>query len=85
MKINSSSEYGNFLIKILIMAPQPKVDLHEHDFHELVVIFGGEGTHYTRNQQYRIRQGDIFLIPPGIEHGYNNTKDLQLINIQFNG
>ncbi len=65
------------------MDTQRKLELHDHDFHELVVIFGGEGIHYTHSEKYQISQGDIFLIKPGTKHGYDNTSDLKLINILY--
>jgi AraC-like DNA-binding protein/quercetin dioxygenase-like cupin family protein len=81
---NYSKLGGNGLpIRVLWMDSQTRLELHEHDFHELVVIFGGEGIHYTRSEKYRIGQGDVFLIKPGTQHGYDNTNDLKLINIIY--
>ena len=70
-------------IRVMLMDTQSKMKLHDHEFHELVVIFGGEGIHYTHNEKYRIGQGDVFLIKPGARHGYDNTNDLKLINILY--
>ncbi len=70
-------------IKILHMDEQKAVSLHEHDFYELVVISGGEGTHYTADEKYHISEGDIFLIKPGTKHAYSNTRNLKLINVLY--
>ncbi|MDD5728538.1 MAG: helix-turn-helix domain-containing protein [Victivallales bacterium] len=83
MKIPNPLKNDNLAIHVVSMTPQLKIQLHGHDFYELVVIFGGEGIHYTHNDKYHINQGDVFLIRPGIEHGYDNTKDLQLVNIIY--
>lgn len=65
------------------MDQKDKLKLHEHDFHELVIVFGGEGTHYTLNEKYHISQGDIFLIKPGTKHAYDNVKYLKIINLLY--
>ncbi|MFA7184346.1 MAG: helix-turn-helix domain-containing protein [Victivallales bacterium] len=82
MKLNSYFE-DELPIKILRMTPQNKLGLHEHDFHELVIVFEGSGTHYTVDEKYHISQGDIFLIKPGTHHGYDNTENLGLINLLY--
>lgn len=83
MKKYSHFEENSFPIKIILMDTQSRLELHGHDFHELVVVFGGEGTHYTRREKYQISQGDVFFIKPGVEHGYDNTADLKLVNIIY--
>lgn len=83
MKTSLFFEKNSFPVKILPMAPQRQLGLHAHEFHELVIITGGEGTHYTRSEKYRISRGDVFLIKPGTEHGYDNTRDLDLVNIIY--
>jgi AraC family transcriptional regulator, L-rhamnose operon transcriptional activator RhaR len=70
-------------IKIRWINKQDTLGLHEHNFHELVIVFDGEGTHYTSNEKYHIRQGDVFLIKPGTKHAYGNTKNLKLINLLY--
>lgn len=70
-------------IKILLMDKQETISLHEHDFHELVIIFDGEGTHYTADDKYHISRGDVFLIKPGTGHAYDNTRNLKLINVLY--
>lgn len=70
-------------LRILHMDRQDVIDLHAHEFHELVVIFDGEGTHYTSDEKYHISQGDIFLIKPGNSHAYDNTRNLKLVNILY--
>ncbi len=70
-------------IKVLWMDRQDTIELHEHDFNELVIVFEGDGTHYTIKEKYHIRQGDIFLIRPGTRHAYDNTKNLKIINLLY--
>ena len=59
------------------------VHLHQHQFHELVVILKGEGVHATDTETYPIGIGDVFLVRPGTAHGYKNTSNLDLVNILY--
>lgn len=43
---------------------------HFHYFHELNAVVAGTGTHYVGDKQYRIKPGDIFIIPPFVKHNY---------------
>ena len=41
---------------------------HSHTSYELYFLTEGERYLYAKNRFYRMRQGDIFLMPPGIMH-----------------
>jgi AraC family L-rhamnose operon transcriptional activator RhaR/AraC family L-rhamnose operon regulatory protein RhaS len=62
---------------------QNEIRPHQHEFHELVVILHGQGQHITGTREYRIGAGDVFLIKPGLAHGYRATADLELVNILY--
>jgi len=59
------------------------IELHKHDFHELVVILGGRGTHLMDGHRYPINAGDVFLIRGDMAHGYADTQAMSLVNILF--
>lgn len=44
--------------------------IHTHDFHELNIVISGNGKHFMHESTYYISCGDIFIMPPGINHGY---------------
>jgi len=56
---------------------------HEHEFVELVVITGGMGVHVTEAEAFPILAGDVFVIPLGQAHSYQETESLALYNILF--
>lgn len=56
---------------------------HYHDYYELVIILNGQGKHYTENKHYMIGLGDVFVIHPGMVHGYSDPVNLNLVNIIF--
>ncbi|HEY0827629.1 MAG TPA: AraC family transcriptional regulator [Bacilli bacterium] len=43
---------------------------HDHEFIELVYIYGGSGLHLYEGQTYPVREGDVFIIQPYMEHSY---------------
>lgn len=70
-------------VQVHRMTRQTDTAPHGHPFHELVVIVNGRGRHVTDTEDYPISKGDVFLVRPGTPHAYQNTKDLELINILY--
>ena len=62
---------------------QPNDVLHVHDFHELVLVRRGSGTHLTETGESPIRRGNVFLICPGVMHTYCNVSGLEIANLLF--
>jgi AraC family L-rhamnose operon transcriptional activator RhaR/AraC family L-rhamnose operon regulatory protein RhaS len=58
-------------------------DIHDHDFAELVVIHKGRGIHSIENQDYPISAGDVYVIKPGIKHGFHGCRNLILSNLSY--
>ncbi|MFC1671724.1 helix-turn-helix domain-containing protein [Planctomycetota bacterium] len=56
---------------------------HRHEFHELVVLLGGGGTHVTNHGEYRIEAGDVFMIRGEMVHTYADVHEMSLVNILF--
>jgi AraC family L-rhamnose operon transcriptional activator RhaR/AraC family L-rhamnose operon regulatory protein RhaS len=61
-----------------------EMEVHTHDFHELVIILRGYGRHVTVGRGYDVEAGDVFLICGDMAHGYTQTKHMSLANILFN-
>lgn len=66
------------------MVPQGEIDLHRHDYLELVIVTHGDATHRLEKGSYRITRGDVFLVPVDVLHGYGNCNALHLMNVVFN-
>jgi AraC-like DNA-binding protein len=71
----------------LIVQPVPRqrpLGLHLHGSNaELVLVMRGSGEHLLHSQSFMISQGDIFMIPAGVLHGYAKCQDLALYNVLF--
>lgn len=50
--------------------PHKLIPVHSHNFHELNIVINGTGRHLFNGKEYDISSGDMFIIPPNIEHGY---------------
>ena len=57
--------------------------VHEHDFHELVLVLSGSGFHMTEDGEYPLSRGDLYLVRPGCLHGYRDLDGLEIVNILF--
>ncbi len=62
---------------------QNDLSFHSHDFHELVYVAGGRGVHLLGENRFLLGESNVFLIPPGVEHGYEKTESLELYNVLF--
>ena len=83
----SAAEYldsGGLPLRLIRREPESEFPLHRHEFSELVVIFGGTGTHLAFGERHPLRPGDVFLIgDPGPPHGFCDTHRLALYNLLF--
>ncbi len=69
---------------VLHRDPQVNYPLHEHEFVELVVVIEGTGIHFTENLSYKLEKGDVYIVNPGVRHGYKDVDNLHLINVLYN-
>jgi len=60
---------------------QKSIDLHSHEFTELVIIQSGSSIHYSGKDEYEIMAGDCFVVEGA--HGYKESQDLNLVNVLF--
>src|SRR5690242_14289399 len=56
---------------------------HTHSFVEIAVMVGGEGTHRSLAGTQRLRRGDAIVLRPGVWHGYQECRHLDLYNCCF--
>lgn len=59
--------------------------MHTHNFYELNIVISGDGTHCINDSLCRITTGDVFIMPPGISHGYTfDSKKYSIFHLLFN-
>lgn len=57
--------------------------VHTHSFMEIAFAVGGAGTHSSLAGRHELRAGDVFLLRPGVWHGYQNCQQLKVYNCCF--
>ncbi|GLW11932.1 hypothetical protein Misp01_70600 [Microtetraspora sp. NBRC 13810] len=57
--------------------------VHTHSFVEIAVAVGGEGVHHSLGGRRRLRAGDVILLRPGVWHGYEECRRLDVYNCCF--
>ena len=82
-KIGTYLRDKGFPLALVHVMEQRNLAPHSHDYCELVYVFGGKGIHLLGENRFLIRESNIFLIPPDVEHGYERTESLELYNILF--
>jgi AraC family transcriptional regulator, L-rhamnose operon transcriptional activator RhaR len=57
--------------------------LHTHSFVEIAFTIGGTGIHHCLAGRRALQVGDVLLLRPGVWHGYEDCRDLELYNCCF--
>ena len=57
--------------------------VHTHAFMEIAVMIGGVGEHVSLAGRKQLKIGDVILLRPGVWHGYENCRHLDLYNCCF--
>lgn len=58
-----------------------EIDMHSHSFWELNIITEGSGRHYINDSYFDAEEGMLFVIPPGVFHGYMADEYLSIYHI----
>ena len=76
-------DYLNDWLAVRRRKEQQDMRLHDHPLTELVMVTAGRSKHLLDEDAFPIQAGDVFVIPPGLRHGYAETDGLRLVNILF--
>lgn len=58
--------------------------IHTHNFYELNIVMSGNGQHVVNLSTFRVTSGDVFIMPPGISHGYTfDSKTYSIFHLLF--
>ena len=57
------------------------VGMHIHEYYEISFITKGTGMHYINGERIPVKEGDVFIIFPGIPHGYVGGEGFDAYNI----
>ncbi len=60
-----------------------RVPPHDHDYYEMVYAVSGFALHSCAHRTTLLTPGDLFIIPPGVEHSYLNPYQNSVLNFVF--
>ena len=56
---------------------------HDHNYSEIAVIIHGPARHILDEENIRVSAGDVLIIHPGAVHAYDETAEMEIINLIF--
>jgi AraC family L-rhamnose operon transcriptional activator RhaR/AraC family L-rhamnose operon regulatory protein RhaS len=56
---------------------------HDHEYSEIAIVMQGVAKHLVNDISGTIEAGDVLVIHPGISHAYDQTRNMELINILY--
>lgn len=71
------------VLKNIPVGNNDQLCFHDHDTTEVAIITAGEGLHILNGKSATVRKGDILFIQPGVQHAYDHTETLALLNIIY--
>jgi len=75
---------SDFPLGVKKITRQGEYHYHVHEgYCELVLISRGHTSHIIDGVEYKVRQGDVFLIQEGVSHAYADIQDIQINNVLF--
>ena len=55
--------------------------LHSQEFYEINIVLSGKANHYIGKRRITVSEGDTFIIPPNVMHGYDGGKGFDVYHI----
>jgi mannose-6-phosphate isomerase-like protein (cupin superfamily) len=78
------SEYGVGVCLLFVdAAPGRGPSLHKHPYEEIVIVTEGEATFFGASGERVVRGGEIVIVPAEEPHGFRNTGDGPLKQIDI--
>lgn len=73
----------NIIIAKLALHNGSEMEMHEHEFYEMLYIRKGEGIHTIDFKHYEISDKTLFFIRPGQIHSFKNVKNIEGFVLAF--
>ena len=56
---------------------------HDHNYSEIVLIIHGPARHILDGENVQVAGGDVLIIHPGAIHAYDDTAEMEIVNLVF--
>ncbi|MFW6150632.1 MAG: cupin domain-containing protein [Chloroflexota bacterium] len=60
---------GNVMVSFLDQQPNSYFAPHRHDVEQVMIVLDGEQDEIVEGKLYRVKKGDVLILPPNTEHG----------------
>jgi len=78
-------DHGNPGLSLILVdaAPGRGPSLHKHDYAEIMIVQEGTATFTDGHTETEVGPGHVVIIPAGEPHGFKNTGDVRLKQIDI--
>ena len=56
---------------------------HDHNYYEIAVIISGPARHVLDGENVPVSAGDVLIVHPGAVHAYDETAEMEIVNLIF--
>ena len=56
---------------------------HDHNYSEIAVIISGPARHVLDGENVPVSSGDVLIVHPGAVHAYDETAEMEIVNLIF--
>ena len=77
--VNLRTMWGEkIMISVVEIAPNSDVPMHSHPHEQAGMVLQGEFDFTIGGETRRVKQGDVYIIPGGVEHGLTASEGWSL-------
>jgi mannose-6-phosphate isomerase-like protein (cupin superfamily) len=79
------ADHGDLGISVILLdaAPGKGPRLHTHPYDEVLIVLEGEANAFAGDEERQVGPGDVVIVPAGEPHGFLNTGQTQLRQIDI--
>jgi len=79
------ADHGGTGVSFILVEAEPGrgPSLHKHDYDEIFIVLEGQATVFTGDEEMEIRGGQVVIVRAGQPHGFTNTGDGPLRQIDI--
>ncbi len=83
LKFSKHTTNGSVPIYVLSASHAEPINMHSHDYYELVYVREGFTVHYYEDSTTILTEGDLFIVCPGVQHAYTGLHYTDVYNCIF--
>lgn len=72
-----------FRFSISVVEHTYSLNLHRHEYAELIIVLGGRALHLTELGNHPLNDGDVVVINPNVRHGFQDPQGLKLCLVVY--